>query len=273
VTKEEMIAAVHKCVSKLGRTPRTTDFYKHSGVTVCQVRKNFGTFTRLLRASGVEQEGPGFALAMEPLFLDWAKVTRKLGKIPTKADYAIEGRYSVRPFTRRFGSWSHVPHGMKEYATRNRLEGDWEDVLKIIREHLESAGTSPGISAATLRTKRRPDRPIYGRPMLGTLSFTPTNEQGVIFLFGAVGDELGFFITRIQTEFPDLEALREVGPNQCQRVHLEAEYESRNFLTHMHSLDGCDGIVCWIHNWPECPLEVIELRSVVEKLARKSGDR
>jgi hypothetical protein len=31
----------------------------------------------------------------------------------------------------------------------------------------------------------------------------------------------------------------------------------------MHPLDGCDGIVCWINNWPECPLEVIELRSVI----------
>jgi hypothetical protein len=36
----------------------------------------------------------------------------------------------------------------------------------------------------------------------------------------------------------------------------------------MHSVDGCDGIVCWINNWPDCPLEVIELRTVVEKLAK-----
>jgi hypothetical protein len=274
MTREEIIAAVHKCAAKLGRTPRTTDFYKHSGVSTRQVRRNFGTFTRLLAASGVEREGPGAALGMEPLFLDWAKVTRKLGKIPTKADYAMEGKYSVRPFTKRFGSWTHVPHGLREYATRNGLEAEWEDVLKIVGEPLEAAGTFPGTCAGTFRTKaaRSADRPIYGRPMLGTLSFTPTNEQGVIFLFGAVADELGFFITRIQTEFPDLEALREVGPNQCQRVNLEAEYESRNFLTHIHPLDGCDGIICWIHNWPECPLEVIELKSVVEKLAR-SGNR
>ena len=60
----------------------------------------------------------------------------------------------------------------------------------------------------------------------------------------------------------------EVGPNQCQPTHWEAEYESRNFQTHMHPLNGCDGIVCWINNWPECPLEVIELKSVVERLAK-----
>src|SRR5262249_4144959 len=116
--------------------------------------------------------------------------------------------------------------------------------------------------------KRRPDRPIYGRPMFGTFSFAPINEQGVLFIFGAVAHELGFFISRVQTEFPDVEALREVGPNQCQKTHWELEYESRNFLMHMHPLDGCDGIICWIHNWPECTLEVIELKSVVEKLAK-----
>jgi len=115
------------------------------------------------------------------------------------------------------------------------------------------------------------DRPIYGLPMSAPFSFAPTNEQGVLFVFGGVAHELGFSITRVQTGFPDVEAMREVGPNKCQPVKLELEYESRNFLTHMHPLDGCDGIVCWIHNWPECPLEVIELRTVVEDLAKKKN--
>jgi len=47
-------------------------------------------------------------------------------------------------------------------------------------------------------------------------------------------------------------------------VRIEFEYESRNFLKHMHPANGCDLIVCWRHNWPECPLEVIELRKVME---------
>jgi hypothetical protein len=162
---------------------------------------------------------------------------------------------------------------MKDYAGRHGLEDAWEDVLKIIGEHLKDAGTFPGTSGEGPRWSKRRDRGIYGRPMFGTLSFVPTNEAGVLFMFGAVAPDLGLFITRVQTEFPDVEALREIGPgsNQCQRTYWELEYESRNFLEHMHSVDGCDGIVCWINNWPDCPLEVIELRSVVEKLAKKIG--
>jgi hypothetical protein len=268
VTREEIIAAIQECAAKLGRTPRAPEFYKLARVKIHDLRKHFGTFTRLLAASGVERQGPGVSLAMDGLFLDWARVTQALGKVPTKADYAMEGTYSVRPYTRRFGAWGNVPQGMKDYMHRHRLEGDWQDVLKIIGEHLERTGTFPGTSGGSFRTGRKGDRPVYGRPMFGNMGFAPTNEQGVLFTFGAVAHELGFFIAKVQTEFPDVEALREIGPNLCQRTHWELEYESRNFLEHMHPLDGCDGIICWINNWPDCPLEVIELRSVVERLAR-----
>ena len=44
---------------------------------------------------------------------------------------------------------------------------------------------------------------------------------------------------------------------------IEFEHESRNFLKHMHPVKGCDLIVCWKHNWPECPLEVVELSRAV----------
>jgi len=49
-------------------------------------------------------------------------------------------------------------------------------------------------------------------------------------------------------------------------VKIEFEQESRNFLRHMHDVKECDLIVCWRHNWPECPLEVLELRSLLPKL-------
>jgi hypothetical protein len=48
-----------------------------------------------------------------------------------------------------------------------------------------------------------------------------------------------------------------------QPVRIEFEYQSRNFMKHMHDVKGCDVIVCWEHNWPECPIEVIELKSLV----------
>jgi hypothetical protein len=34
---------------------------------------------------------------------------------------------------------------------------------------------------------------------------------------------------------------------------------------HGHPPDGCDLIVCWEHNWPESPLEVVELKSALAR--------
>ena len=58
-------------------------------------------------------------------------------------------------------------------------------------------------------------------------------------------------------------------PGKWQRVRIEFEYESRNFLKHLHEVKDCDVIVCWVHNWPECPewIEVVELSREIAKIA------
>jgi hypothetical protein len=119
-------------------------------------------------------------------------------------------------------------------------------------------------NGAGWRAKILEDRPIYGALMNPSpLAHGPTNEMGVLFLFGTVAAQLGFVVTWVRSEFPDCEAMILVGPEKWQRIRIEFEYESRNFLKHMHDAKECDLIVCWKHNWPECPVEVLELKGVV----------
>ena len=73
-------------------------------------------------------------------------------------------------------------------------------------------------------------------------------------------------MTRLQAPFPDLEVMREAEPGRWQRLPGELEYESRNFLIHGHDPDTCALLVCWVHNWPECPVEVIELSAVLRRI-------
>jgi len=288
VSREEIITAVKECAAKLGHAPSATEFAKETNVGKSDIRKAFGNYSRLLFASGLERQGCGYLVTMESLFLDWATTARSLGKVPPMTEYELHGKYSVRPLTRRYNGWKAVAAGMREYISEQGLEGQWKDVLDIIAAEYRTKKEAARTFARTMPRMTEPqvlhDRPVYGLPMFAPFSFAPTNEQGVLFVFGGVAHELGLCITRVQTGFPDVEAMRIVGPNKCQPVKLELEYESRNYLLHMHPLDGCDGIVCWINNWPECPLEVIELKSVVEALAakrncqncqdcKKSGDR
>ena len=108
---------------------------------------------------------------------------------------------------------------------------------------------------------------MYGEPFLrSALGFAPVNEMGVVFLFGAMAEKLGFIVTWIGTQYPDVEAFREVAPGRWQRVRIEVEFMSRNFLQHFHDPKECDLIVCWENNWAECPVEVICAEGVIANL-------
>jgi hypothetical protein len=95
------------------------------------------------------------------------------------------------------------------------------------------------------------------------LVLAPTNEAGVMVLFGAMAAELGFAVLRVQAGFPDCEALRRVEEGKWERVRVEFEFRSGNFALHGHDAAACDLVVCWEHNWEACPVEVLELRRVV----------
>lgn len=94
------------------------------------------------------------------------------------------------------------------------------------------------------------------------LVYSPINENGVVFLFGRVIDDLHMYIEEIKPGFPDCVARRFTGKG-WERVTIEFEFNSASFKTHGHSPDDCDLIVCWEHDWKNCPLEVIELRSEI----------
>lgn len=97
------------------------------------------------------------------------------------------------------------------------------------------------------------------------LVYAPLNEQGVVFLFGKVAHDLNMYVEEIKPGFPDCIARRFVGKG-WERVRIEFEFVSSNFRAHGHDAEGCDIIVCWEHDWQECPLEVIELSSEIREL-------
>lgn len=68
--------------------------------------------------------------------------------------------------------------------------------------------------------------------------------------------------------YPDCGAKRRVdrSRNRWQRVLIEFEFRTSNFREHGHDPGGCDVIVCWEHDWPDCPVEVVELRRVIDHL-------
>jgi len=127
------------------------------------------------------------------------------------------------------------------------------------------------ITAACFPRRPLKDRPLLGAPTgLATFPYEPVNEMGVMVLFSMLAQQLGFVIESVQSWFPDCQAKIEVEPGRWQHFRIEFEYESLQFKKHGHDPSQCDLIVCWRHNWKNCPphLQVLELSKIVENLYR-----
>ena len=100
------------------------------------------------------------------------------------------------------------------------------------------------------------------------LVYAPVEENGVIFLFSKLTKDLNLYIETIRKGFPDCIAKRYIGKGQWEEVLIEFEFKSSDFVRHKH-LESmkkgtqCDMIVCWEHDWKDCPknVEVIELKT------------
>ncbi|HZS29423.1 MAG TPA: hypothetical protein VFB76_19515 [Candidatus Angelobacter sp.] len=266
MTRQEIIAAILACKEKLGHVPTRTELAKHGNVRREQLREKFGSYTEALRECNLEKPGPR-EVKLEALFLDWANIARTLKKLPTSFEYERLSQFSQKPLIRKFGCWSDAPAGLKRWAEENGEAAGWEDVLKLVKEkEILRKRARQGKFIPPVGRPVLPDRATYGALFYPcALLCEPTNEAGVFFLFAAMAEDLGFAVLHVQAEFPDCEALRAVGASRVQRVRIEFEFQSRNFERHGHDPKGCDLIVCWEHNWLDCPLEVLVLKDVISK--------
>lgn len=78
------------------------------------------------------------------------------------------------------------------------------------------------------------------------LIYSPVNEQGVVYLFGLISEDLNIRVESIQQGYPDCTAILYRGKGKWKRITIEFEYQSSNFITHNHDPKGIDMIVCWV---------------------------
>jgi hypothetical protein len=95
--------------------------------------------------------------------------------------------------------------------------------------------------------------------------YEPTNEQGVILLFAALCHDLGFMIEGIRSAFPDALLRRKNAKGTWNSCRAEFEFKSSSFKYHKHNPKQCDLIICWEHDWHDCPNEVICLKEKVKE--------
>ena len=277
MTKDEILNAIRECARKLERVPTFADIRKLTKINRRNLYKHFLNLGNALREAGLEPIGPGHQVSAETLLCDWGRVARKLRRLPMQVEYRHAGKYSLRPFERHFRFWGRLPEAFEEFVKEKKLLREWEDVLKLVALHRTKQRRVAAAKACTTKAVKRKmlaNRKVYGEPLwMEAMAHAPTNESGVLILFGMVARRLGFILLHAQADFPDGEALREVQKGRWQLVRIEFEYQSRNFVAHRHRKDGCDMIVCWEHNWVDCPetIEVVELKTAISNLQLANG--
>jgi hypothetical protein len=210
-------------------------------------------------------------LSSDELFLSMLRVEEQLGRVPKCDEYNARGEHSSISLRRRFGSW---PETLKHYEKWKVERGvaNLECVSEIDPNQriLEPLATAESCEPRVSYCNGRAEPPqLYGEPIdFRGLRHAPINEQGVVYLFGMVSRELGFYIEAVQQGFPDCEGkyLYDAKKNLWAKARIEFEFRASSFKEHGHDPNGCDVVVCWLNDWPECPVRVIELRKEILKL-------
>jgi hypothetical protein len=274
VTRESNIEAAKLAAAKFGGVLSRRDFEQLTGISQHQPYKAFpdGGWAEVLQLAGIERH----PLHKEPvsdedLLSEFHRVACEVRRPPTGRQFAARAKMSYDVLKKRFG-------GMQGTLRRYRAWLEEHDPESPMLAHVQSKSKHevlalPSIDPQVIRPTEvawpKGLGPQFGPPInFRGLRHAPINEQGVVFLFGMVSDELGFIVESIQAGYPDCEAKRCVDRSnqRWQRVRIEFEFWSSNFKEHGHDPAGCDLIVCWEHDWVDCPLEVVELRRMIDLL-------
>ncbi len=282
--KRHILNSIAAIATQLGRPPSRSEFISRSGISLHFVLQSFPSWNEAIRAVGLRPYSLNARIDDRALLEDWGRtvrrnraIVRNRGRLPRHV-YRRQGKYSPHTLANRFGGWSSVPRAFRHFAKGQR---EWADVLALLPAPVARALSSSAArsqtsesSVSSIPPKPLQHPPLKGRATYGNptnfrgLRYEPVNEQGVVLLFGMLAKDLGYLIEAVQKGFPDCEAMRQVAPERWQRVHIEFEFESKNFRDHGHPLTGCDVIVCWRHNWDDCPdhIEVLELSTLIKSL-------
>jgi hypothetical protein len=259
--REELIQRVKGLAQELHRDYLSLqEFTKRTGISYRPIHRLFGDWTLFLSEAGLQPHpNQKTKIPDEELFQDFFRIAEDLGHLPSYPELAQRARYSIGVYERRFKTFSKFRQHAVLYGIDRGLMKP--DVLASVPEPAPDPTSRHQNVYGQLS-----DRPVLGEAIdFRGLQHAPVSELGVVFLFGMLAEELGFVVESVQAGFPDCEGKRRLKKNRWQRVRIEFEYRSSNFLQHRHDPSRCDLIVCWLHDWRDCPLEVICLRDFLRE--------
>lgn len=260
-TSNELVEKVKELARTLSRNYLSLEeFTNHTGISYRPIYRHFGDWVSFLKVAGLDPHpNQKHKIEDEALFNDYFRVFNIIGHLPVYNELAKNAQYSIGVFEKRFGTFS-------KFRRQAIMWGVEQNLITPDIASFKDEQDLPRDTHSNSIYKELDDRPVLGEAIeFRGLQHAPVNEMGVVFLFGMIAEELGFVVESVQAGFPDCEAKRKLKKDRWQRVRIEFEFRSSNFIQHKHDSSGCDLIICWEHDWRDCPLEVICLQDFIKK--------
>ena len=255
MTRDELIAAVRDVAAKRGATPLTkAAFSEATKIGDRRIQRHFTNWNEVCVAAGLGRAPLQRKVTNDTVFEAMREAFLACGGVVARPVFHRHFRFSRSLLERRFGSWAEALAAFAAWTERCAPDFPY-------REQLAEQMVEPRRSARD-----------FGDPIgFRGLFHAPMNEMGVVLAFGAAADALGFGVETVGIGFPDCTAKRRIADGRWRAVRIEFEYKSRNFRDHRHDPKGCDLIVCWEHDWPDAPVEVLELKTAIAGLRAATG--
>jgi hypothetical protein len=288
ISTEDLLADWKRVAEKLGRRPSRAEYVREGKYSAGALTVRFGSWSGIgenpLTTKDTKEHGGKTRISRESYICNTERKTRMPEKSNHKGHEETQRKNNgERKRTEEHGesvlhSFSRVPLAAVP-APLLGMRRVTEAVAQMVVNTLIPGSTQQSalsiqpltglFDTGNLARKHgvlKKDRPVMGDPFdRSPMTNAPVNELGVMVLFGMVAARLGLQVESVQGKFPDCVAKRQVAPGKWQHLRIEFEYESKNFHLHGHDPKGCDMIVCWRHNWKDCPegIEVVELCRLV----------
>jgi hypothetical protein len=136
-TKESIIQTLQGLASNLGRTTLGKADVQRV-LPLSSVNNHFGSLGKALKAAGLQCRSPGAhlkdhgcVLPDDELFESIYCVEQNLGHEPGANEYNAEGKYSIKPFKKRFGArWGDA---LAHYRKWKVERGDGGTAIRLFR--------------------------------------------------------------------------------------------------------------------------------------------
>ena len=267
LTQDECAAELTRVAQLLGKDYLTTDEFDQVGkFTSYRVVRSRGSWHEALKEANL-RISPNYKVKVstEELALAFLNAVNELEKVPSLVQLARRSNHATDTLSRNRGGYKEFKRLIVDYllASNHLLPAKTKTLLIRERNQLVATASSKEPTEDT-KSAHYQGRTLNFRAFI----YAPTSEHDVVQMFGAVAHEIGFEIIGNRSAFPDCEARRRVNSirERYEKCLIEYEFSSSDFKRHKHLVSGCDLIVCWKHNWLDCPIEVLELESEIKKL-------